>query len=155
MAMQAAWAITSACMAVVFSSMRVGDAGVGIDDDFVCQPHVPAPVASLGGQKNSLAITPVPVVHRHAHAGVGVHHLLGGDDLQLVGVGVEPVAVSRLANDVVVALDEFKGPVAGRRQGLAGTRRRGQRRGWHHVLAAFAHGGQFPGLSVERRSSTG
>jgi hypothetical protein len=68
---------------------QVGDAGVGVDDDLVGQPHVAALVALLGGDE-LLAVAPVVVVHRHAHRGVGVHHLLGGDDLELVGVGVEP-----------------------------------------------------------------
>ena len=70
---------------------QVGDAGIGVDDDLVGQAHVAAAVVLLGGDE-LLAVGPVAVDHRHAHRGIGVHHLLGRDDLELVGVGVEPVA---------------------------------------------------------------
>ena len=97
---------------------QVADAGVAVDDDLVGQAHVAALVVLLGGDE-LLAVAPVAVVHRHAHAGVGVHHLLGGDDLQLVRVGVQAEALGRVADDLVVLLDQLEGPVA-----RAGQRRR-------------------------------
>ncbi len=106
---------------------QVGDAGVAVDDDLVGQPHVAALVVALGGDE-LLAVAPVAVVDRHADAGVGVHHLLGGDDLELVGVGVEPVALGGGADDLVVALDELEAPVAGPGQRLRRARRRRPRR---------------------------
>ncbi len=71
---------------------QVADAGVGVDDDLVGQAHLAAPVAALVGDE-FLAVAPVAVVHRHADRGVGVHHLLGGDDLELVRIGVEREAL--------------------------------------------------------------
>jgi hypothetical protein len=79
---------------------EVGDAGAGVDDDLVGQPHLAALVALLGG-KELLAVGPVVIAHRHADRGIGVHHLLGGDDLDLVGVGVEAV-VGGDAGDLAV-----------------------------------------------------
>ena len=127
---------------------EVADAGVGVDDDFVGQSHVPTPVAPLGGQK-LLAVAPVPVVHGHAHAGIGVHHLLGSDDLQLVGVGVQPEALGRGGNGAVVALDQLKRPVTGVGQRLHGALPWGQRRLRHHAVAALAHGGSLPGVVAQ------
>jgi hypothetical protein len=102
---------------------QVADAGVGVDDDLVGEAHVAAPVVLLGGDE-FLAVAPVAIVHRHAHRRIGVHHLLGGDDLELVRVGVEAEALRRLADHRVVLVDQLERPVARRRQRLFGTRRR-------------------------------
>ena len=100
---------------------QIADAGVGIDHDFIGQAHVAAPVFFLGGDE-LLAIAPVPVVDRHADRGIGVHHLLGGDDFQLVRIGVQAKALRGLAYRVVVALYQLEGPVALRRQRFTGAR---------------------------------
>ena len=81
---------------------QVADAGVAVDDDLVGQAHRAALVVLLGGDE-LLAVAPVAVVHRHADAGIGVHHLLGGDDLELVRVGVQAEARRRFADHPVVA----------------------------------------------------
>ena len=116
---------------------QVADAGVGIDDDLVRQPHVAAPVLLLG-RDELLAVAPVAVVDRHAHARVGVHHLLGGDDLELVRVGIQPVALRGGADDLVVALDQLEGPLARPGQRLGRTRARRARLG-QRAVAALDH----------------
>jgi len=88
---------------------QVGDAGVGVDHDLVGQAHLPALVPLLGGEE-VLAEGPVVVVDRHAHRGVGVHHLLGGDDLDLHRVGVELVVRGGPGDLLVVAVDGLDGP---------------------------------------------
>ena len=116
------------------------EAGKNVVTYDVGQAHVAALVVLLGGDE-FLAVAPVAVVHRHAHAGIGIHHLLGGDDLELVGIGVQSEAVRRHADHAVVLLDELEGPVAGPGQGRGGTLRRWQREvGNLHdgVHAAFA-----------------
>ncbi len=89
---------------------EVGDAGVGVDDDLVGQAHLPAPVAVLRGQE-VLAEGPVVVVDRHAGRGVGVHHLQGADDLQLVGVGVQAEVPGQAPDGVVEGGDGLEGPL--------------------------------------------
>ena len=118
---------------------QVADAGVGVDDDLVGQAHVTAAVVLLRADE-LLAVAPVAVVHRHADAGVGVHHLLGGDDLELVGVGVQPEALGRLADDGVVALDQLERPVAGAGQGLCRPLRSGRERAWGYRGEVVRHG---------------
>ena len=96
---------------------QVADAWVGVDHDLVGQSHVAALVVLLGADE-LLAVAPVAVSHRHAHAGIGIHHLLGSDDLELVRVGIETKAPGRVADHVVVVVDQLEGPVAGRSQAL-------------------------------------
>ncbi|EWS64292.1 hypothetical protein Y695_02465 [Hydrogenophaga sp. T4] len=96
---------------------QVGDAGIGVDHDLVGQPHLTAPVVFLG-RDELLAEGPVAVVDRHAHRGVGIDHLFGGDDLQLHRVGVQSEVARHARNLRVVGLDEFKSPVRGTGQGL-------------------------------------
>ena len=100
---------------------QVADAGVGVDDDLVRQAHLAAPVAALVGDE-FLSVAPVAVVHRHADRRVGVHHLLGGDDLELVRVGVEREALRGGADLLVVLLDQLERPVARVGQGVLGAR---------------------------------
>ena len=96
---------------------EVGDAGVGVDDDLVGEAHLAAPVAFFGLQE-ALAEGPVVVIDGHADGRVGVHHLLGGDDLDLDGVGVEAEFARHAVDLGVVGLDEFEGPLARGREGL-------------------------------------
>jgi hypothetical protein len=117
---------------------QVADAGVGVDDDFIGQPHVAAAVALVGGNE-LLSIAPMPVVDGHAHTGIGVHHLFGGDDFQLVGIGVQAEALRRIANHVVVLLDDVKRPVTG-----VGQRVAGPWRCWQGLLQRVARPA-FPG----------
>ena len=90
---------------------QVADAGVGVDDDLVGQAHLSALVVLLV-RDELLAIAPVAVIHRHADGGIRVHHLLGGDDLELVRVSVEAEALRGRADRLVVPLDQLEGPVA-------------------------------------------
>jgi hypothetical protein len=89
---------------------EIGDAGIGVDHDLIGQPHLPTPVVLLG-QDELLAVGPVLIAERHPHRGIGIHHLLGGDDLDLVGVDIQPEVVHRnLADDLVVTLDHRERP---------------------------------------------
>ena len=89
---------------------QIGDAGVGVDDQFVGQAHVPAPVV-LFHREELLAEGPMGVEHRHAGARIAVHHLFRGDDLDLVRVGVQTEIRSDAANFGVVVMEEFEGPL--------------------------------------------
>src|SRR5690606_22357306 len=88
---------------------QVGDAGVGIDHDLVGQTHLATAVGLFRAEK-MLAVGPVVITQRHAHRGVGVHHLLGGDHLDLVGVGVERIAFGDPPDFAVVGTDQLEGP---------------------------------------------
>jgi hypothetical protein len=110
----------------------VADAGVGIDDDLVGQAGEAFAVEPLLA-KEALAERPVPVHQRHAVGGVGVEHLLGGDDLDLVGVDIEAEIVERDVLDRVVGpVEQVEVPfrtleqvlAAGPAVGLLGSRRR-------------------------------
>ena len=43
----------------------------------------------LFGLNKFFAIRPVCVVYGHADTGIGIHHLLSGDDFNLIGVGIQ------------------------------------------------------------------
>lgn len=89
----------------------VADAGIGVDDDLIgeaLQPH--AINALVLGE--ALAERPMLVEERHAGRGVGVEHLLGGDDLDLIGECIEPELLVRNVRDRVVdALDRAEIPI--------------------------------------------
>nr|GEU28494.1 hypothetical protein [Tanacetum cinerariifolium] len=68
-----------------------------------------------------LAERPVVIRDRHADRRVGVHHLLGRDDLELVGVGVESEVFGHAADFAVDLLDQFEGPFRLLGQGVGGT----------------------------------
>ena len=52
------------------------------------------------------------IAQRHADRSVGIHHLLGGDDLDLIGVGVQAVdLMGNPANLLVVLADQLEGPL--------------------------------------------
>jgi hypothetical protein len=89
---------------------QVGDARIGIDHDLVRQPHVAAPVVLLAGDE-LLAERPVPVVHRHADRRIGIEHLLGGNQLELDRVGVEPETLRGLLDGFEIGFDQLEGPV--------------------------------------------
>ena len=60
----------------------------------------------------------MPVHQRHADRGVGIEHLLGGDDLDLVGIDVEAELAQRdLAHRVVDLLDQLESPLRPVEQG--------------------------------------
>ena len=65
---------------------QIRDAGVGIDNNFVSQPHLSTFIVLLGGNE-FFAERPVMITNRHTNAGVGIHHLFSGDDLYLIRVG--------------------------------------------------------------------
>jgi hypothetical protein len=89
---------------------QVGNAGAGVDDDLVGQAHLAALVAFFGGDE-MLAEAPVVIIHRHAHRGVGIHHLLGRNHFQLVGIHVQLEFIHRnLADFAVVLVDQVEGP---------------------------------------------
>ena len=67
------------------------------------------------------------VEQRHADRGIGIEHLLGGDDLDLVGIDVEAELAERdLLAGVVHALEHGEIPVGA----LVQTRMRGRGHGW-------------------------
>ena len=100
---------------------QVGDAGIGIDDDFVGEALHAAPVGLLVADE-LLAVRPVRIAHRQSARRVGVQHLLGGDDLDLVRVGVEPVLGGDLRDRPVVAFEQVRSPSRRlRRVGIIGV----------------------------------
>ena len=66
----------------------IADAGIGVDDDLIGESLKPRAIDALI-LCETLAEGPVPVEKRHAGRGIGVEHLLGGDDLDLIGECVE------------------------------------------------------------------
>ena len=97
---------------------QVGDAGVGVDHDLVGQAHL-ATLVVLFRTEEVLAVGPVVIADRHAHRGVGVHHLLGGDHLDLVRIGIQGIALGDPADFPVVLLDQLEGPFRAGGDGLA------------------------------------
>src|SRR6185437_13092327 len=70
--------------------------------------------------REALAEAPVAVHQRQADRGIGIEHLLGGDDLDLVGVDVEPeFAEGDLLDRLVHALQRGEIPVRPLEQRLA------------------------------------
>src|SRR5690606_41760429 len=68
-----------------------------------------APVGLLVANE-FLAVRPVRVADGQSHRGIGIQHLLGGDDLDLARVSIEPELPRRLAYGLVIPLDQFEGP---------------------------------------------
>ena len=89
----------------------IADAGVGVDDDLVGEAAHSLAVELLV-MDEVLAEGPVPVDHRHPDRRVGVEHLLGRDDLDLVGIDVEAeILFGNLRDRVVRASEAVEGPV--------------------------------------------
>ena len=90
---------------------QIGDAGRTVDHDLIGEAAI---ALAVGGflKRKMLAERPVFVEQRHADRGIGVQHLLGGDDLDLVGIDVEPEFGARdLLAGVVDALQGRKIPI--------------------------------------------
>src|ERR1700692_2928942 len=69
--------------------------------------------------REMLAERPVLVEQRHAGRGVGVQHLLGGNDLDLVGIDIKPELGSRdLLTGIVNMLQFLEIPVCSLKQAL-------------------------------------
>ena len=79
----------------------VADAGIGVDDDLVGEGAQPLAVADLV-LGEMLAERPMLVEQRHADRRIGVEHLLGRDDLDLVRIDVEAELVDGDTLDGVV-----------------------------------------------------
>ena len=89
----------------------VADAWIGVDHDLIGEPlHAGAVHRLVAGEV--LAERPVLVEQRHADRGIGIQHLLGADDLDLVGIYVQPKLADRdLLDRVMHALDGAELPV--------------------------------------------
>ena len=89
----------------------VADAWIGVDHDLIGEAlHAGAIHRLVAGEV--LAERPVLVEQRHADRGIGIQHLLGADDLDLVGIDVQAEFVDRdLLDRVVHALDGAELPV--------------------------------------------
>ncbi len=94
---------------VLFHEVR--DARARVDDDLVGEALHAAPVRLLVADE-LLAVRPVRIADRQSRRGVGVEHLLRGDDLDLVGVRLEAVLRRDLRDRRVVALEQIEIPVA-------------------------------------------
>ena len=92
---------------VFFHEIR--DAGIGIDHDLIGQSLHAAPVELLVADE-FLAVGPVRITDRQARRGIGIKHLLRGDDLDLVRVGVQPVLARDLRDRVVIGLQQLERP---------------------------------------------
>ncbi len=73
---------------------QIGNARRAVDHDLIGEAHKPFAVERLV-MREVLAERPVLVEQRHAGRGIGIQHLLRGDHLDLVRVGVEPEFGSR------------------------------------------------------------
>ncbi len=89
---------------------QIGDARVGVDDDLVGQTHLSARIGFFRTEE-VFAVGPMVITQRHADRRVGVHHLLGGDHLNLVGVSVQRITFGDPADFPVVGLDQFERPL--------------------------------------------
>ena len=67
---------------------QVGNAGRGVDHDLIGEPHQALAVERLMVGE-MLAERPVLVEQGHADRRIGVQHLLGGDDLDLVWIDAQ------------------------------------------------------------------
>ena len=89
----------------------VADAWIGVDHDLIGEALHAGAVHRLVARE-VLAERPVLVEQRHADRGIGVEHLLGADDLDLVGIGIEAEFADRdLFDRIVHALDGAELPV--------------------------------------------
>ena len=89
---------------------QIGDTGIGVDHNLIRQSLLPVLITLLGFDE-LFAERPVSVVDWHTDAGVGVHHLLGGDDFNLMGIGVESVEFGYAVNFRKVDIEQIKCPV--------------------------------------------
>ena len=97
---------------------QIGNARRGVDHDLIGEAHQALAIERLV-MGEMLAERPVLVEQRHADRGIGVQHLLGGDDLDLVGIDVEPEFGSRdLLAGIVDALQRREIPVRALEQAL-------------------------------------
>ena len=88
---------------------QIGDAGVRVDHDFVGERLITLAVGLLVADE-LLPVAPMRVADRKSDAGIGDEHLLGADDLDLVGIGVESVSGGALSDGPLVALDQTEIP---------------------------------------------
>ncbi len=77
---------------VLFHQVR--DTRAGIDDDLISKARMAAAIHRFLARKD-LAEAPMIIHQRHGERGIGVEHLLGRNDLDLVGIGVELQIVMR------------------------------------------------------------
>src|SRR5262245_46758257 len=90
---------------------QVGDARRAVDHDLVGQALDALAIERLV-MGEMLPERPMLVEQGHADRGIGIEHLLGGDDLDLVGIDVEPELAERnLLAGVVHALQDGEIPV--------------------------------------------
>ena len=95
---------------------QIGNARRAVDHDLICEAHKPFAVERLV-MREVLAERPMLVKQRHAGRGIGIQHLLRGDHLDLVRVGVEPEFGSRnLLARIVDALQLREVPLCSLKQ---------------------------------------
>ena len=93
---------------------QVRDAGVRVDDDLVGETLHAAAICLLVADE-LLSIGPVGISDRQPAGGVGIEHLLGRDDLDLVRIGVEPEFGRDARYGGVVLLEQVEVPVGAAR----------------------------------------
>ena len=96
---------------VLFHEIR--DAGVRVDHDFVGERLIPLSIGLLVADE-LLAIAPVRIPDGQTGAGIGVDHLFGADDLDLVGIRVETVRGGAFSDLPLVAGDQIEIPFRAR-----------------------------------------
>ena len=102
----------------------VVDAGIRIDDDLEGERASALAVEHLVVGK-AFAERPVAIHDRHADRGVGIEHLLGRDDLDLIAIDVEAhLAETDLGNGVVRFIDQVEIPLRAIEERLRGFERR-------------------------------
>ncbi len=89
----------------------VADAGAGVDDDFIGQARIALAVHRFLADE-TLAEGPMAVHQRHPVGGIGIKHLLGGNDFDLVRVDLEAKIIeSDFLDRLIDPLHGFEVPV--------------------------------------------
>ena len=89
---------------------QIRDTRIGVDNDLIGQPLLTMLIQALGFNK-LFTKRPVRIVDRHPDAGVSVHHLFGGDHLDLVRVGIQSVEFRHAVYLCQIDIQQIKRPV--------------------------------------------
>ncbi len=90
---------------------QVGNARTGVDHDLVGERRIAKTIQNLLARKQ-LAERPMIVHQRHGKRGIGIEHLFGRNDLDLIGINIELQIVQRdLFDGLVGAVQRRKIPL--------------------------------------------
>ncbi len=89
---------------------QIRDTRIGVDNNLIGQPLLTMFIQTLGFNK-FFTKRPVRIVDWHPDAGVSVHHLFGGDHLDLVRVGIQSVEFRHAVYFRQIDIQQIKRPV--------------------------------------------